>query len=197
MMNRDRAAGQPRLAAAEAAGRGQPHPRGRQGRRVALIRHGGVAAGPSGVFVGAERRHHETLAPSEEAVVQHSAMADAYRRTGGLLSGDQTVLLLRGHAAQPISRLARWIVGRRIVSYVWQAQTLVPLFQFDRADMSLRNDASQVIDELADTFDDWELAEWFAQPNAWLQGAAPVDLIDADLPAVLQAARADRFIARG
>jgi hypothetical protein len=67
-----------------------------------------------------------------------------------------------------------------MVSYVWQSQTLVPMFQFDRSDMALRRGVSQVIDELADTFDDWELAAWFAAPNSWLEGAAPVDLIDTD-----------------
>jgi hypothetical protein len=63
--------------------------------------------------------------------------------------------------------------------------------------MSLRRETGQVVDELAGTLDDWELAAWFARPNSWLQNSAPVELIDVDQPAVLQAARADRFIARG
>jgi hypothetical protein len=134
----------------------------------------------------------------EGAGAQHIAMVDAYRRTGGLVSGAEAALLLRRHSTQPLSLLARWIVTRRMVSYVWQSEILVPLFQFDRDDMSLRRDSSQVVDELVDTFDDWELAAWFARPNSWLQdAAAPVELIDVDQQAVLQAARADRFIARG
>jgi hypothetical protein len=148
-----------------------------------LSRHG---AGPS----TAPWRH-------DPAAAQHITMVDAYRRTGGLISGAEVALLLRRYSTQPLSLLARWIVTRRVVSYVWQAEILVPLFQFDRYDMSVRRDTSQVVDELADTFDDWELAAWFAQPNSWLQDAAPVELIDVDQPAVLQAARADRFIARG
>jgi hypothetical protein len=128
---------------------------------------------------------------------QHIMMVDAYRRTGGLLSGAEIALLLRRHSTQPLSLLARWIVTRRVVSYVWRSEILVPLFQFDPDDMSLRRETGQVVDELADAFDDWELAAWFARPNSWLQDAAPVELIDVDQPAVLQAARADRFIARG
>ena len=131
------------------------------------------------------------------ARMQHMAMIDAYRRSGGLLSGDEVALLLRAHSPQPLSLVARWIVTRRVVSYMWQSQTLVPMFQFDRSDMALRRGVSEVVDELADTFDDWKLAAWFAEPNSWLAGAAPVDLIDTDQPAVRQAARADRFIARG
>jgi hypothetical protein len=133
----------------------------------------------------------------DEADVQHLMMVDVYRRTGGLVGGAEVALLLRPHSTQPLSLLARWIVTRRLVSYVWQSEILVPLFQFDRHDMSVRRDTSQVVDELADTFDDWELATWFAQSNSWLQGAAPVELIDVDQQAVLQAARADRFVARG
>jgi hypothetical protein len=124
-------------------------------------------------------------------------MVQAYRRTGGLVSSDEVVPLLRRRIAQPISLLARWIVDRSVVSFVWQSQTLLPLFQFDLSDMSLRSGAAEVVAELTGAFDDWDLATWFARPNSWLRDAAPVDVIDADQPAVLQAARADRYIARG
>jgi hypothetical protein len=71
------------------------------------------------------------------------------------------------------------------------------MFQFDRSDMTLRTDASRIVAELVDTFDSWDLAAWFARPNAWLQDMAPVDRVGIDFSAVLHAARADRFIARG
>jgi len=71
------------------------------------------------------------------------------------------------------------------------------MFQFDRSDMSLRDGAARWFAKLRAAFDDWDLASWFAQPNSWLHGAAPVDAIGHDLSAVLQAARADRFIAIG
>jgi hypothetical protein len=35
------------------------------------------------------------------ARIQHMAMVDAYRRNGGLLSGDEVALLLRAHSPQP------------------------------------------------------------------------------------------------
>ena len=148
----------------------------------ALSRHG---AGPS-----------TAPRPHDAARALHVMMVDAYRRTGGLVNDAELALLLRRHSTQPLSLLARWIVARRLVCYVWQSEILVPLFQFDRDDMSLRRETGQVVDELAGTFDDWELAAWFAQPNSWLQNTAPVELIDVDQRAVLQAARADRFIAR-
>lgn len=124
-------------------------------------------------------------------------MQQAFHRTGGLVSGDEATRLLRRQSAQPISTLARWIVGRTIVNFEWQSQTLVPLFQFDPADMSLSANTVVVIGELIDVFDDWELAVWFAQPNIWLQDGAPCEQLATNTAAVIQAARADRFIARG
>ena len=44
---------------------------------------------------------------------------------------------------------------------------------------------------------DWTIAIWFAQPNSWLADQRPVDLLHCNLAAVVQAARADRFVARG
>ena len=63
--------------------------------------------------------------------------------------------------------------------------------------MSLLPHLQAILSELVPVFGEWELALWFGQPNSWLQGSAPVDLIDLDASAVLGAARADRFIATG
>jgi hypothetical protein len=128
---------------------------------------------------------------------QQAEMFRTYRRTGGLASGDEVTLLLRKRTAQPISLLARWIATQRAVSFTWKGQFLLPLFQFELSDMSVRAAVSAVLDELAGVFDDGELAAWFALPNAWLQGAAPVDVLDVEQAAVLNAARADRYVARG
>jgi acyl-CoA synthetase (AMP-forming)/AMP-acid ligase II len=128
---------------------------------------------------------------------QFVAMAHAYRRSGGLASGDEVARLLRKRCDQPISMLARWIVDRSVVSFVWQSRTLLPMFQFERSNMSLCRGVSEVVQELSAVFDEWALATWFAQPNSWLHDAAPVDVIAGDPAEVLWAARADRFVARG
>ena len=125
------------------------------------------------------------------------AMVQVYERTGGLMRSEDVLFLLRRRSSQALSLLARWIVDRRVVAFEWQADRLVPMFQFDLADMSIRPEAAAVLAELAGVFDDWELASWFAEPNAWLQGRTPVDALQADAQAVLDAARADRFVARG
>lgn len=128
---------------------------------------------------------------------QFSMMEAAFLRTGGLVLDNAVAHQLRRHAGQPVSVLAHWIVRRRIVCFPWKSQTLVPLFQFNAEEMTLRPGVSEILGELVDVFDDWEIAHWFATPNSWLDDASPVDAIAQDCAAVQDAARADRFIAYG
>jgi hypothetical protein len=126
-----------------------------------------------------------------------SEVLHTFQRTGGLASGNEVTFLLRRRTSQPISTLARWIVAQRVVSFGWRGEYVLPMFQFDRADMTVRRDVSAVLDEFDGTFDDWDLATWFALPNAWLGDDTPVEVLPLDPQRVLRAARADRFIARG
>jgi hypothetical protein len=126
-----------------------------------------------------------------------AAMMRVYEGAGGLVGSDELMLLLRKRTAQPISLLARLIVAHGVVSFEWQSQRLLPLFQFETPYMSVRSSVSAVLAELSGTFDDREIAIWFATPNGWLNEAAPLHVINVDRTAVLNAARADRFIARG
>ena len=71
----------------------------------------------------------------------------------------------------------------------------IPMFQFELRDLSVRPELRKMLAELRSVFDGWAIAVWFAQPNAWLQGRRPVDPVLPEFPAVLEAARTDRFIA--
>ena len=135
--------------------------------------------------------------PTADTESRRQAMVRVYQRTGGLARSDEVLFLLRRHTSQALSRLARWIVEQRVVSFEWQGQRMLPMFQFDVADMAIRPGAAVVLEELSGTFDDWELAVWFAEPNSWLQGRIPVDTLGVDPGVVLDAARADRFVANG
>ncbi len=128
---------------------------------------------------------------------QSAFLQRAFQRSGGLASGDELALFLRSHCDQPVSMLARWIVRREVLSVVWRSQTLVPMFQFELIRCSVRAGVPETIAELTAAFDDVEIITWFAKPNCWLADAAPADVVQADMPAVLHAARADRFIALG
>lgn len=132
-------------------------------------------------------------------------LAEAFATTGGLVSGDELAALLRavepagGTAAvpQPISRVAQWIVSGAVVAFGGPRAWLLPLFQFDLSTGTVRPGMAALRAELLAVFDEIELALWFVAPNDWLGGARPALALRSDLPAVLRAARADRYVARG
>ena len=129
--------------------------------------------------------------------MQFRELLATFQRTGGVASGNQVAGLVDEHWDQSISTVARWIVSRHVLSFMWQAQTLLPLFQFERPAMLLRPGIAEVVTELSGVYDDWDLALWFAAPNAWLDEGTPADLLATRSADVLDAARADRFIVRG
>lgn len=144
---------------------------------------------------GGEPGNHPSVAACDRDRL--GTMASAYRASGGIMSGDRVIQLLRQDFDQPISTLARWIVDRDVVSFELQGQIWLPMFQFGTADRKVRPGVMHVIRELRAVFDDWELAEWFAQPNSSLRGEVPATVVLHDERAVLEAARVDRFVAAG
>lgn len=124
-------------------------------------------------------------------------MRAAYQATGGTARGDDLARLLEDHRRGDSVSLARLIVSGEVFGFEWQRLFWVPMFQFELRDLSLKPGPRRVLAELACEFDGWTLAIWFSQPNCWLNERRPVDVLDSNLPAVLGAARADRFIAAG
>ena len=69
------------------------------------------------------------------------------------------------------------------------------MFQFEPSNLQVRPGVQRVIAELRNVFDSCELAEWFACPSSWLGGQTPASKVALRGEAVLEAARADRFVA--
>lgn len=126
-----------------------------------------------------------------------AAMQAAYRPTGGLASGDELARLIQDHRCGELLTLAGLVGAGDIFGFDWHGTFRVPMFQFDLHDLSIRPQLRPVLELLAPVFDGLALAVWFAQPNCWLGGRRPVELLVDDLPAVLQAAATDRHIATG
>jgi hypothetical protein len=125
------------------------------------------------------------------------ALVDAFEPTGGVVTEDAAVGILRKSSPEPASVLAQSIDERRVVHFSCGDATLLPVFQFDLVRGCLRPGIVDVIAELAPALDDGEIAQWFARPNAWLNERAPVQAQVDNLPAVVQAARSDRFVMLG
>ncbi len=161
------------------------------GNRVATDFRTGATA----LAAVAHPRSFETSRRLEDK--QHEVMRSVFARTGGCVSEIAAARHLSRRSTHVPSTLMTWIVKRTIVSFPWRSHTQVPLFQFCPDDMSPRREVTDVVCELSDVFDDWELAVWFAQSNSWLEGMAPAEIIAHDPAAVHATARADRYIARG
>ena len=95
----------------------------------------------------------------------------------------------------PSSWVVAWV--DYLVCFGWQAQTWLPLFQFQRVTLSPDPQLRPLFAELTKVYYDWEMASWFALPNPWLDQRVPVDTLGRDYCAVLDAARADRFALNG
>lgn len=150
------------------------------------------------------RQHTPDTAPSSEVVPLHwLSVAAAFAGTGGVASADELARLIRQRCeetggqpeSEPASLVARWMASRAVVSLRSPWGPMFPLFQFDLPNASVVDAMAPLQDELRPVFDDLELALWFVTPNDWLGGARPAFAMHHSLPAVLQAARADRFVA--
>lgn len=124
-----------------------------------------------------------------------AAMQKAFAPSGGLVRADDLVRQFRDRQRGDYVQLARMIAVGDVCSYEWQRILWLPMFQFDPHDLSVKQSARMVLDELGNEFEQWALAAWFARPNPWLADRRPVDLLRLNPLAVIEAACADRYIA--
>jgi hypothetical protein len=125
-------------------------------------------------------------------------MSRVFGEHGGMVTADELVHCMRTILPQPLSIVGRWIAERAAGAVRVAIADLVSLLPVRR---ELRRrfvlPCPRVVLELRDAYDDWELALWFASRNEWLDHASPVEMIRRDAAAAVQAARIDRFVARG
>jgi hypothetical protein len=123
----------------------------------------------------------------------HLELIDRFGERGGLASTDELVHLMRPHWRQPISILAKWIIGRRALSFSWHSRILLPLFQFDAPRMTPKQVIVDCSIELGELVDDEGLAAWFVRPSEWLDGRTPLDLTLDDPDMAVEAAARTRL----
>ena len=146
--------------------------------------------------------HHCQCEVTVCADQQFVAMLDAYRGSGGLCRAQELRALMAGSinvGGLGDGVLDGWIRRREVICFQWQANQWLPWFQFNRPGKTwqpqLRPHLQPVLSELNTVYDPWEMACWFTRPNPWLADRMPVDALTGNLPEVLDAARAERFIA--
>jgi hypothetical protein len=126
-----------------------------------------------------------------------AALLSAFRSSGGVVRTDEFARMLEARHSGDSSVQLQIGLEEKILIFEWHGTAWVPMFQFDARDLSIKPGVQKVLEELFAVFDGWNLAVWFMQPNSWLDDKKPIDILDTNLPAVVAAARADRFVARG
>ena len=124
-------------------------------------------------------------------------MLNGYRASGGLCRSEEMCRMLQCRDAISGAMLLRWMLNRKVICFEWFSQIWLPVFQFQNSSMRPLPELTPVFEELTPLFGAWELANWFAQPNPWLEDRTPADTLRLDRSAVLQAARADSFVVTG
>jgi hypothetical protein len=116
-------------------------------------------------------------------------MMDAYRLTRGLARAQEVFTMYQSCHGSNVVTLAGWIVNRDVISFDWESKIWVPLFQFNRSDMTILPSLSAVLSLLNPILVPWDLAMWFAQPHVRWCGRTPSEALSLDPKGVLDAAR--------
>lgn len=127
--------------------------------------------------------------------IEFIELLDRFRDSGGLanLAEVEAMAAVRRRTGS----LGEAIAAHGVLAFGWQHTTWLPLFQFAAADLSVRPALAAVLAELSPVFDRVTLARWFVQSNCSLGGRCPVQVVEVDAMAVIDAARIDRFVAAG
>ncbi|MDR3370946.1 hypothetical protein [Rhodoferax sp.] len=122
-------------------------------------------------------------------------LLNAFRESGGLARASEVASQFQRRSERDISVLGGWLIKRQVIGLEWHSKLWMPLFQFNPSDMSLRAGLAGILAELVVVYNDWDLAGWFAKPNAWLSDGLPADALAVAAPQVLWAARAEHSAA--
>ena len=89
------------------------------------------------------------------------------------------------------------IADRQVVHFEWQAQTWLPLFQFNLVRMQPHAALASILGKLNGIYNNGEVAEWFSRANLQLKGCSPSQMLATHPEAVVDAASAEVFLLRG
>jgi hypothetical protein len=131
--------------------------------------------------------------PTPAALLQARRNAEARSgllREFGALSSAQVAELAGSRATNRAALANRWRAEQRVVAVPLRDELLYPGFQFTAEGRPHPAVGAALAELHSDpSVSDWQAALWFAAPSGWLGGRRPVDLLDEDADAVVQAAR--------
>jgi DNA-binding protein len=131
--------------------------------------------------------------PTAAAVLQARRNAEArtaFLEEFGALRSHDVAQLAGSRAANRAALANRWRSEGRVLAVTLGDELLYPGFQFTadgRPHPTIREALATLRSDPHTT--DWQAALWFATPTGWLGGRRPVDVLDDDPEAIVEAAR--------
>jgi hypothetical protein len=143
----------------------------------------------------------DALMPESIAVPTPAAVLQARRNAEarsallgefGALRSHEVADLAESRASNRAALANRWRAENRLVAVPVRDELLYPGFQFN-AEGKPKPGIGPAIGWLRSDphTTDWQVALWFVTPTSWLGGRRPVDLLDEEIDAVVDAARRD------
>lgn len=129
--------------------------------------------------------------------VEYLSLMRAYRSHGGIARMRELVDGAASRSELSRQTVESWLSNAEAFSFSWSNDCWIPLFQFDPATSRPLPPIQAICKELSPLFDGWSIARWFVEENSLLRHGKPIDLVAMNCDLVLQAARADHFIAKG
>jgi hypothetical protein len=133
----------------------------------------------------------EAPLPSSDKILQARRNAAArwhLLQEFGAFSSDQ-IADLRSRAKNRHALANRWRNEGRIFAVEYRGQLLHPAFQFDHETFDPLPVISDALKALPrQEMSPWEIGLWWTADNGWLDGARPVDVVDGQPEAIIQAA---------
>jgi hypothetical protein len=125
---------------------------------------------------------------AQASSVGFTALLSGYGSAGGTVRGEDLARLFKDRLRGDYTSLAKLLADGHVFGFKWRDVLWIPMFQFDVRDLSVKNWSRLVLGALPAKLSGWALATWFAQSNPQLEGRRPIDVLDVNLPKVVQAA---------
>lgn len=141
-----------------------------------------------------DRDDDDGTSPMPESVARRIALRDRLREEVPLITAEQWAKLSGNTGRNPSAALGKYKATGRLFAVTHGNQHLYPAFQFSENDARPKPAIAAVLERVPEPARGWPLLSWFNAPNVFLHNRKPLEALDSDPQAVVDAA--DRFYGR-
>jgi hypothetical protein len=143
----------------------------------------------SEVIAAIERSGEAPTAAAMEQLRRYAQARMRYMKEVPLLRSGDVAEISGSQARNGSARASRWKKERRIFSVPWNGADYYPAFQFSPTDGEPLPAIKTILEIFGDELTPWQTALWFWGGNGWLYDKSPMEAIQSDPQAVIEAAK--------